>query len=123
MGNYKMSEQVYDCFECEYIAQSQFELRRHLHSAHDFSDEELDRILPMTRDKLDEILDTLDRTVANMVYTVVANIVAMEDLLNYADDDDDLKIEVEQLRELARQFTSLTFVICQVDKGQRQGTT
>ena len=62
------------------------------------SDEELDRILPMTRDKLDEILDTLDRTVANMVYvsvqlsppditwyqTVVANIVAMEDLLNQA---------------------------------------
>ena len=42
---------------------------------------------------------------------------------SYADDDDDLKIEVEQLRELARQFTSWTFVICQVDKGQRQGTT
>ena len=43
-------------------------LRRHLFTVHHLDDDELDRILPGSRDKLDEILDTLDRTVTNMVY-------------------------------------------------------
>ena len=43
-------------------------LRRHLFTVHNLEEDELDRILPGSRDKLDEILDTLDRTVTNMVY-------------------------------------------------------
>ena len=50
------------------IEHSFVSLRRHLFTVHHLDDDELDRILPGSRDKLDEILDTLDRTVTNMVY-------------------------------------------------------
>ena len=103
--HFESAAKVIRSYECEFIAESQFSLRRHLHSAHDVrsgiiyfsmlsplslwseleqkasiprwnSDDELDRILPMTQDKLDEILDTLERTVSTMVYVSWCSIVA-----------------------------------------------